>query len=121
MWDAVHTAIRPVGGALIAVTTLGEASPTMQGVIALLGGSIAASSHLTKAGARVAINTSPEPFTNWIASLLEDGFVIALGLLALKYPLAALVVLVVLIVLMAVFAATIVRLVRRRFAPPSQG
>src|SRR5215207_9428684 len=52
MWDIIHTAVRPLGGALIAVTTLGEASPAMQGLIALLGGTVAASSHLTKTSTR---------------------------------------------------------------------
>ncbi|HEY7499895.1 MAG TPA: DUF4126 domain-containing protein, partial [Vicinamibacterales bacterium] len=74
-WDAVHTAIRPIGGAVIAVTTLGDASPTMQGLVALLGGSLAAGTHLTKAGTRAAANTSPEPFSNWALSLAEDAFV----------------------------------------------
>jgi hypothetical protein len=92
IWDSVHTVIRPIGGALIAVAALGEASPLTMGLIALLGGTAAAGSHVTKAGARVAINTSPEPFTNWIASLAEDAFVIGLSLLTLKFPLLALVV-----------------------------
>lgn len=89
-WDAIHTVIRPVGGALIAVAALGEASPALMGLIALLGGSAAAGSHATKAGTRVAINTSPEPFSNWFVSLGEDLFVIGLSLLALKFPLLAL-------------------------------
>ncbi len=104
IWDSVHTIIRPVGGALIAVAALGDASPVVMGLIALLGGTAAAGSHMTKAGARVAINTSPEPFTNWFASLLEDVFVIGLSLLTLKFPLLALFVsaaILVMIVLMA--------------------
>ncbi len=85
-------------------------------LVALLGGAVAASSHLTKAGTRAVANTSPEPFTNWILSFLEDLFVVGLGYLALKYPLAAFVVAVVLLCLIAVFAVTIWRLVRSRFA-----
>lgn len=92
IWDSVHTVIRPVGGALIAVASLGEASPAVMGLTALLGGTAAAGSHITKAGTRVAINTSPEPFTNWFASLAEDVFVIGLSLLTLKFPLLALLV-----------------------------
>lgn len=92
IWDSVHTVIRPVGGALIAVAALGDASPVVTGLIALLGGTAAAGSHLTKAGTRVAINTSPEPFTNWLASLAEDAFVIGLSLLTLKFPMLALLV-----------------------------
>jgi hypothetical protein len=115
IWDAVHTVIRPVGGAVIAVTALGEASPTVEGLIALLGGTIAAGTHFGKAGTRAAVNTSPEPFSNWALSLGEDVFVVGLGLLALQYPVAAAVVVLVLLALMIVFAAWIVRAVRRRF------
>jgi hypothetical protein len=115
IWDAVHTVIRPVGGAVIAVTALGEASPTVEGLIALLGGTIAAGTHFGKAGTRAAANTSPEPFSNWILSLGEDVFVVGLGLLALQYPVAAAILVLVLLALMVVFAAWIVRAVRRRF------
>ena len=69
IWDAVHTVIRPIGGAVIAVATLGDASPTIKGLAALLGGTLAAGTHLTKAGTRAAANTSPEPFSNWALSL----------------------------------------------------
>src|ERR671913_730021 len=58
LWDMAHTAIRPLGGALIAVTTIGDASPTTEGLVALLGGALAAGSHFTKAGTRAAANTS---------------------------------------------------------------
>lgn len=90
IWDAVHTFIRPVGGALIAVAALGEASPGLEGIVALVGGTVAASSHATKAGTRVVANASPEPFSNWALSLLGDGFVLGLALITLKYPLLAL-------------------------------
>lgn len=90
MWDTVHTFVRPVGGALIAVAALGEASPTVEGLVALLGGAVAAGSHATKASTRVAANASPEPFSNWALSLIEDVFVVALGVITLKYPLIAL-------------------------------
>lgn len=90
IWDSVHTFVRPVGGALVAVATLGDASPPVEILVGLLGGTIAAGSHLTKASTRVAANTSPEPFSNWALSLIEDVFVIGLGVLALKFPLIAL-------------------------------
>jgi hypothetical protein len=115
-WDAVHTLIRPVGGALIAVATLGEASPTLTGLVALLGGAVAAGSHLTKAGTRATANTSPEPFSNWILSLAEDVFVVGLGFVTLNYPLVALVVTVVLLVTIVASAFVIARAVRRRFS-----
>jgi hypothetical protein len=115
LWDMLHTLVRPLGGALIAVTTLGEASPTVEGLIALIGGTVAAGSHLTKTSTRAAANTSPEPFSNWILSIGEDLFVVGLGFLALQYPVAALAVALVLIVLVMLFAATIVRFVRGWF------
>src|ERR1041384_3478170 len=89
-WDIAHTAIRPLGGALIAVTTLGHASPAVVAVAALLGGTLAAGSHLTKTSTRAVVNTSPEPFSNWLVSLAEDGLVVGLGVLALSHPFIAL-------------------------------
>jgi uncharacterized protein DUF4126 len=118
VWDAVHTVIRPLGGALIAITTLGEASPATQALVGLLGGTLAAGSHFTKAGTRAVANTSPEPFSNWLLSLGEDVFVVALGFLALKHPLAAAAIVLVAVVLMAIFATWIVRAVRRRWRRP---
>jgi hypothetical protein len=115
VWDAIHTVIRPVGGALIAVGTLGDASPATEGLVALLGGALAAGSHFTKAGTRAVANTSPEPFSNWILSVSEDIFVVGLGFLALKYPVVAAVIVSVAVVLMIVFAAWIVRAVKRRW------
>ena len=118
VWDAIHTVIRPAGGALIAVATLGDASPAVEGLAALLGGTLAASSHFTKAGTRAVANTSPEPFSNWILSIAEDVFVVGLGFVALKYPTLAAVVVVVAVVLMLVFATWIIKAVRRRWAVP---
>ena len=114
LWDSVHTVIRPVGAALVAVAALGQASPVVAGLVALLGASVAAGSHVTKAGTRVAINTSPEPFTNWIASLAEDAFVIALSLLTMAFPVAALAVGVVLIAGMAMLGRALWRWLRGR-------
>lgn len=116
LWDIVHTAIRPLGGALIAVATLGDASPGVEGLVALLGGTVAAGSHLTKTSTRAIANTSPEPASNWALSFGEDVFVVGLGYLALAHPIAALIVAVVLLVLIAIFAAVIVRTVRRWFS-----
>ena len=118
-WDAVHTVIRPVGGALIAVGTLGEASPAVEGLVALLGGSLAAGTHFSKAGTRAVANTSPEPFTNWALSISEDVFVIGLATLALKYPAAAAIVVIVGVILMILFAAWIASAVRRRWGRSS--
>ena len=117
-WDAMHTVIRPLGGALIAVATLGHASPAVETVVGLLGGALAASSHFTKAGARVMANASPEPFSNWILSFTEDGFVIGLGILALTHPLAAGVVVLLAVAAIAAFAHWIFRALRGTFRRP---
>jgi hypothetical protein len=115
IWDAVHTVVRPLGGAFIAVATLGDASPTTEGLVALLGGALAAGTHFTKAGTRVVANASPEPFSNWILSTVEDVFVVGLGVLALKYPAAAAVVVCVGVILIVACAAWIARAVQRRW------
>ena len=119
IWDAVHTVIRPIGGAAIAVTTLGEASPATETMVALLGGTLAASTHFTKSGTRVVANASPEPFTNWALSLGEDVFVVGLGFLALKYPAAAAVVVIIGLAIIVALSAWIIKAVRRRFRRPA--
>lgn len=112
-WDAVHTVIRPLGGALIAVAALGDASPTTEALIGLLGGTVAAGAHLTKASTRAAVNASPEPVSNWVLSFAEDGFVIGLGMLTMTFPVVAFFVAAVLVVLMLCFLGVITRTARR--------
>ena len=118
IWDAVHTVIRPVGGALIAVASIGLVAPEMEAIVALAGAALATSSHLTKAGTRAAANTSPEPFSNWILSFGEDGFVIGLAILALNYPLAAAIVVLASLAIILATAAWLVRRLRRTFVRP---
>jgi hypothetical protein len=112
MWDSVHTFIRPVGGAVVAVATLGEASPSLEVLVGLLGGTVAAGSHFTKASTRVAVNANPEPFSNWALSFMEDAFVLGLGVLALMYPVAAFVVTLLIIVGIVLALRWIVRKLR---------
>ena len=119
MWDTIHTAIRPIGGAVIAVASLGDASPATTAAIALLGGTVAAGSHATKAGTRVAANTSPEPFSNWALSLGEDLFVIGLSFIALKFPLIALAVSVVILILIVLIARSVWKWFKRRMPQPA--
>jgi hypothetical protein len=85
-WDTIHTFIRIPAGALLAAGAVGPVNPALAVAAALLGGGMAAMSHATKAGARVLINTSPEPFTNWAASLTEDVLVIGGIWVALHHP-----------------------------------
>jgi hypothetical protein len=120
LWDTVHTFIRPIGGAALAVASLGDASPALMVGAALLGGTVAAGSHFTKAGARVVANTSPEPFSNWALSVLEDGFVVSLGLIALKFPLIALGISLAVITVIVVTASMLIRAIRRKFARPAE-
>lgn len=120
LWDTAHTLVRPLGGALIAVSTLGEASPWLQGLAAILGGTLAAGGHLTKAGTRAAVNVSPEPFTNWGLSIAGDVFVLGLGVLALKYPVAALVVTLGCVLAILLLARWLVRWIRRAATPPAE-
>lgn len=99
-WDTIHTFIRIPLGALLAASAVGEMDPAVAIAAALLGGGLAASTHATKSGARVLINTSPEPFTNWITSFGEDAMVIVGLWTALNYPLVFICFLVVFILLM---------------------
>ena len=80
-----------------------------------LGGGLAASSHLTKAGTRVTVNASPEPFSNWMLSLFEDVFVFVLAGLALKFPLIALAVVIVALIVCVAILTYVVRTLRRVF------
>lgn len=75
-WDTIHTFIRIPAGAMLAAGAIGDVNPVVEVAAAILGGGLAAGSHATKAGTRVLINTSPEPFSNWIASISEDVAVI---------------------------------------------
>ena len=86
-WDAVHTFIRIPLGALLAAGAVGEVNPAVTTAAFLLGGTMAAGTHAAKAGTRVLINTSPEPFTNIAASVTEDVAVVGGLWTALNYPL----------------------------------
>lgn len=86
VWDVVHTVIRIPAGAALAAGALGADGATMGWVAALLGGTLAATSHVTKLTTRAAVNTSPEPFSNVLVSLFEDGLVIGALWLATTHP-----------------------------------
>jgi hypothetical protein len=82
-WDAVHTLIRPLGGVLLAIGALGDVNPALVAIGGLVGGGAALTTHAAKAGTRVLVNMSPEPFSNSVASVAEDGLVLGgLGLIA---------------------------------------
>ena len=100
LWDVVHTLIRIPAGAALAASVFGDSSSAMMLTAAILGGTLAAGSHFTKAGSRAVINTSPEPFSNWTASLTEDVAVGGLLWLGVAHPLAAGIVVLMIIALM---------------------
>lgn len=85
-WDTVHTFIRIPMGAVLAMGAVGDTTPAIELVAFLVGGSLAASTHATKTGSRILINTSPEPVTNWTTSVGEDLLVITGLWTALNYP-----------------------------------
>ena len=122
VWDSVNAFIRIPAGALLAAGVFGADSGAMGLAAGLLGGSLAATSFATKATTRAAINTSPEPFSNWLASFFEDGLVVATVWLATQYPIAfgvalalALVVSVLLLVLLYKFLRIVLRKLRDFF------
>ncbi|NKC01163.1 MAG: DUF4126 family protein [Pseudomonadales bacterium] len=93
-WDAIHTFIRIPAGAMLAAGAVGDVAPAMAIAAGLLGGTVTATAHATKAGTRAMINTSPEPFSNWTASIAEDLAVFAGLWAALNHPTAFLALLV---------------------------
>lgn len=99
-WDGLHTFVRIPAGAMLAAGAVGDVGPAMEVAAAIMGGGMATATHATKAGARAVINTSPEPFTNWAASIGEDVVVIGGLWTALQNPELFLIFLAVFILLM---------------------
>jgi hypothetical protein len=119
LWDIVHTVIRIPAGAALAAATMGADGTTMTMIAALLGGSLAATSHAAKLTTRAAVNTSPEPFSNIGVSLLEDGWVVFMLWLAAAHPAAfavALVLTLAVAVLLMVVLFKFLRAVAHRLA-----
>jgi hypothetical protein len=114
IWDSVHTFIRPVGGALIALAVVKAQAPEWQVLAFLLGGGAALLSHGAKAGTRAVVNTSPEPFSNIGVSLAEDGLSAGGLWLTLAHPAIALVVAVALLLLFGVVIWKLYRFVKTR-------
>ncbi len=88
VWDFLHTFIRIPAGALLAAGATGDTVSAMTVAAGILGGTITAGTHFTKSATRAAINASPEPFTNWGASLTEDAMVVGASWLAFAHPVA---------------------------------
>lgn len=112
-WDAVHTLIRPLGAALLAATAVGTLDPAWQAGAAVLSGGIALSGHSAKAGARLVVNHSPEPFSNIGLSLGEDALALLFTWLAVAHPLVMLGIVAVFVALFVWLAPKVFRLLKR--------
>ena len=112
-WDSIHTFIRIPLGAILAMSAVGDTTPAVELAAFLVGGSLTAATHATKAGARVMINTSPEPVSNWFASLGEDILVIGGIWAALTHPWVFIVFLIIFIILMVWLLPKIWRGIKR--------
>jgi hypothetical protein len=118
VWDTIHTLIRPLGGALLALAVLDPADPATQAIAFLLGGGATLLAHGGKAGARAVVNTSPEPFTNVAVSTTED--LVTGGLLYLAFANPALAGLVALgLLILTVWLLLLARRVLKRIFAPS--
>ena len=113
VWDVIHTLIRPPAAALLAYGATVAAPPEWRWGAALLAGGVALTSHGTKASARAAANTSPEPFSNWLLSLGEDALAVWLTWMATVHPTATIVVVAFLMVLAAFLLFHLFRFLRR--------
>jgi Domain of unknown function (DUF4126) len=102
IWDAIHTFIRPLGGALLAVGATGQMNPMVQAVAGLVGGTVALGAHSTKMGVRLAAHAVPEPVTHSLISVAEDFSVVGLLMLAWNFPLVAIGVVCVMILAMLI-------------------
>jgi hypothetical protein len=114
-WDALHTFIRVPAGAILASRSLGDMNPALELMALLAGGSIALVAHGTKASVRLAINASPEPFSNWAASIAEDVTVFGSLWLMFNHPIVMMVLVVLFIALVAWLVPKIYRLAKRGF------
>lgn len=118
VWDAIHTLVRPVGGALLAMAIVDAQDPAWQVISFLLGGGAALLSHGAKAGARVVVNASPEPFSNVAVSTGEDVATAGLLYLALANPVAAVAIAVLFAIAMIALLIMLRRVVKRLLRDP---
>ena len=116
VWDAVHTFIRVPAGAILAATAFGHFDPQIRLLALLIGGGIALSSHSATSATRLAVNTSPEPFSNFIFSLLGDALTIGGTLLMVVHPAVLIGIVLLAIAATFLFLRWISRLLKRRFS-----
>ena len=113
-WDAIHTVIRPIGGALLAIQALGHPGPVFNVIVGLIGGAVTFTSHSVKTGTRLVVNQSPEPFSNVAVSLGENLLVGATFALLWTHPIVTLCILLVLFSVAFYFLPRIWRMIRMR-------
>jgi hypothetical protein len=114
-WDAVHTFIRVPAGAILAISAFANFPPSVRIIAMLAGGAVAMTSHGSKAAARLAANTSPEPFSNVLLSLLEDLFTIGMSILLVLRPVVVLIIALIFVVLALWMARKVWRALLRLF------
>ena len=114
-WDVLHTFIRVPAGAILAARSLGDMNPALELVALLGGGAIALAAHGTKATTRLAINASPEPFSNWFASVTEDLAVLGGIWMIFNHPVLMLILVISFLALVAWLAPKLFRLAKRGF------
>ncbi len=114
-WDAIHTFVRIPAGAILASSAVGDVGSGMQLAAGLLGGGVSAATHTAKAGTRVMINTSPEPVSNWTASITEDLAVIGGLWVALNHPVLFMIALIAFLLMLAWLLPKLLRAVRMVF------
>ncbi|HXG52107.1 MAG TPA: DUF4126 domain-containing protein [candidate division Zixibacteria bacterium] len=113
-WDVLHTFIRVPAGAILAARSLGDLNPALELAAVLAGGTVALAAHATKAATRLAINVSPEPFSNWAASVAEDLTVLGSLWMIFNHPL-------IMLLLVAAFTAAVAWLTPRLFRLARRG
>jgi hypothetical protein len=114
LWDAIHTVIRPIGGALLAIQALGHPGPVFNVIVGLIAGAVTFTSHSVKTGTRLIVNQSPEPFSNVAVSLGENVLLGAMFALLWSHPLVALAILLVFFSVAFYFLPRIWRTIRMR-------
>jgi hypothetical protein len=119
LWDAIHSVVRPVGGALLSMAIIDDGDPAWQVGSFLLGGGAALLAHAGKAGARALVNASPEPFSNVIVSTGEDVATAGLLGLAIAYPVAAAIIALTLVIL-SIWLVVAARRMLKRFLEPKR-
>jgi hypothetical protein len=121
VWDVIHTFIRPAAAAVLAYGAFADLPDSYRIIAALLAGGVALTSHGSKASTRAAVNASPEPLSNWILSLAEDGLAFLLTWLAATHPYFTVGVVTLLLVISTFLIVKLFGFLRRKWRQAFQG